>query len=99
MAAEATLTAAPLPEHAASLPDRLAKNTGAALVPIYCVRTRIGHYEIRLLPEVPLPEGPAWEVRVTQQLNDILEAQVRQCPEQWTWNHRRWRPQPVEPGA
>lgn len=82
-----------------SLPVRLAKKTGAALVPIYCVRTRIGRYEIRLLPEVPLPDSPAWEVRVTQQLNDILEAQVRQCPEQWSWNHRRWRPQPVERGA
>ncbi len=78
-----------------SLPARLAKKTGAALIPIYCVRKQIGQYEIRLLPEVPLPDEPEWNVRTTKRLNDILASQIRQCPEQWSWNHRRWRPRPV----
>jgi KDO2-lipid IV(A) lauroyltransferase len=83
-----------------SLPARLAKKTGCALIPIYCIRKAIGRYEVRLLPAVPLPDDPAWELRTTQRLNDILEAQIRHDPEQWSWSHRRWRPKPVDsPGV
>jgi KDO2-lipid IV(A) lauroyltransferase len=77
-----------------SLPARLAHKTGCALIPIYCVRKTIGHYEIQLLPAVPLPDDSAWEIRTTKRLNEILESQIRNYPEQWSWNHRRWRPQP-----
>lgn len=77
-----------------SLPARLAKKTGCALIPIYCVRKTIGHYEVHLLPAVPLPDDPAWDLHTTKRLNDILEAQIRTYPEQWSWSHRRWRPQP-----
>lgn len=77
-----------------SFPARLAKKTGSALIPIYCLRKELGRYEIQLLPEVPLPEDPEWEFRVTKRLNELLESQIRKCPEQWSWNHRRWRPRP-----
>ena len=78
-----------------SLPSRLAKKTGCALLPIYCVRQEIGHYEIQLLPAVALPDNADWEVQTTKRLNDILESQIRKYPEQWSWSHRRWRPKPV----
>lgn len=77
-----------------SLPARLARKTGCALIPIYCVRNTIGQYEIQLLPAVPLPDDSAWEIRTTKRLNEILESQIRHYPEQWSWNHRRWRPKP-----
>jgi len=77
-----------------SLPARLAHKTGCALLPIYCLRKTIGHYEIHLLPAVPLSDDPAWDIHTTKRLNDILEAQIRTYPEQWSWSHRRWRPQP-----
>ena len=77
-----------------SLPARLAKKTGCALIPIFCIRTALGRYEVRLLPTVPMPDDPNWEFRTTKRLNDILEAQIRGAPEQWSWSHRRWRPQP-----
>ena len=78
-----------------ALPARLAHKTGCALIPIYCVRKTIGHYEIHVLPAVPLPEGPAWDIHTTKRLNDILESQIRKYPEQWSWSHRRWRPKPL----
>jgi len=77
-----------------SLPARLAHKTGGALIPIYCIRKTIGHYEIHLLPAVPLPDGPDWDLQTTKRLNDILESQIRKYPEQWSWNHRRWKPKP-----
>ncbi len=44
-----------------SLPARIAKKTGCALIPIYCIRKEVGRYDIQVLPEVHLPDGPDWE--------------------------------------
>ena len=77
-----------------SLPARLSKKTGCALIPIYCLRKGIGRYEIQLLPAVPLPEDPEWEIQTTRRLNEILESQILKYPEQWSWSHRRWKPKP-----
>ena len=78
-----------------SLPVRLAKQTGCALIPIYCLRKEIGRYEIQMLPEVALADGPDWEIRTTRRLNEILESQIRKYPEQWFWGHRRWKQKPL----
>ncbi len=78
-----------------SLPARLANKTSCALLPIYCLRKAIGQYEVHLLPAVPLPDGPDWEIQTTQRLNDNLESYIRKYPEQWSWSHRRWRPKPL----
>ena len=77
-----------------SLPARLAKKTGCALLPIYCFRKQIGQYEIHILPAVPLLDDPAGDIHTAKRLNDILESQIRAYPEQWSWSHRRWRPKP-----
>ena len=77
-----------------SLPARLAKKTGCALIPIFCLRKESGQYEIQVLPEVPLSSGPDWEFDTTKRLNEILEHQIRQYPEQWFWGHKRWKEKP-----
>jgi KDO2-lipid IV(A) lauroyltransferase len=33
---------------------------------------------------------------LTQRLADMIEAWVREAPEQWLWMHRRWKTQPPE---
>ena len=78
-----------------SLPARIAKKTGCALIPIYCLRKKIGQYELQVLPEVPLPESPDWENQTTKFLNAGLEAKIREYPEQWSWGHRRWKLKPL----
>ena len=78
-----------------SLPARLAKKTGCVLIPIYCLREEIGRYEIQVLPEVPLSSGPDWEFDTTRRLNEILESQIHQYPEQWSWGHQRWKSKPL----
>jgi KDO2-lipid IV(A) lauroyltransferase len=82
------------PTSTTSLPARLAKKTGAALLPIFCIRKTIGHYEIQVLPEVLISEGEDWEAKTTRALNTILESKIREYPEQWSWGHRRWKPKP-----
>ncbi|MBI4399073.1 MAG: lysophospholipid acyltransferase family protein [Candidatus Omnitrophica bacterium] len=81
------------PTSTTSIPARLAMKTGAALVPAFCVRTGAGNYRIEIHEEVPVAEGAAEKAEeiTTQQLNDLLEARIRQNPEQWIWTHRRWK--------
>ncbi len=80
------------PTSTTSVPARLAKRTGAALLPAYCIRRPGGHYEIQVrAPMMPL-DGEDWELKTTEALNRQLEDKIREYPEQWTWTHRRWKP-------
>ena len=75
-----------------SLPARLARKTGCALIPAYCIRLASGEYEIHVGPEVSGGEdGDNWTEKITQKLNYLLEQQIRAFPEQWVWTHRRWK--------
>lgn len=79
-----------------SIPARLAEKTGCALVPAYCLRKSPGRYEIHIeKPRVRDMNCEGWESRVTQDLNETLEQQIREHPEQWLWGHRRWKDKPA----
>ena len=73
---------------------RLAKVTGAAVVPFYSVRREQGDgYDIVLEP--PLEGFPTGDLEVdTQRINDLIEGWVRKCPAQYLWIHRRFRTRP-----
>jgi len=80
-----------------SIPARLAKQTGCALVPGYCIRKADGKYEINIEPEVEFNLGdPNWERAITEKLNKYLEDNIKQYPEQWLWGHRRWKTEPSQ---
>ncbi len=79
------------PTSTTSIPARLALKTGAALVPGYCLRIRPGYYKIVISPEVPREEGPEAEKMTTLKLNRLLEKEILNHPEQWSWTHRRWK--------
>lgn len=79
-----------------SIPARLAKRNGAALVPGYCIRTKPGHYKIVIKPEVPFSEEENWESETTLHLNRLLEQEILKFPDQWTWGHRRWKKLPTD---
>jgi KDO2-lipid IV(A) lauroyltransferase len=81
-----------VPTSTVSLPARLAKRTGCALIPAYCIRVGSGRYEIHILPEVALATGDDnWVEEVTRELNRLLEEQISSFPEQWLWTHKRWK--------
>lgn len=77
-----------------SIPYRLARKTGAAIVPGYCLRTSPGRYQISIFPEVPIPAAQTHEQEnaTTLQLNRWLEGEILRHPEQWIWTHQRWKP-------
>ncbi len=72
---------------------RLARMSGAPLVPVHGIRLPDGRLKVVIEPEVRLPPSgseadPAPDVAA---LNAVVEGWVRACPEQWLWGHRRWR--------
>lgn len=72
---------------------RLARMSGAPLVPVHCVRLPDGRLKVVIEAEFPLPpsgsgDDPAPDVEA---MNAVIENWVRACPEQWLWGHRRWR--------
>jgi len=84
---------------AATIPAtaRIAKMSGAAVVPYVPIRQADGRYLIDI--------GPALENYPTddelddaQRINDWVESQVRQSPEQYLWVHRRFKTQPEGKG-
>jgi len=70
---------------------RLAKMTGAVVVPFYSVRREQGDgYDVILEP--PLENYPTGDLEVdTQRINDLIEGWVRKYPAQYLWIHRRFR--------
>ena len=66
----------------------LALKYDAPLVPVYGRRLADG-LDFQITVEAAVE--PADAVSMTQAINDSLAAQVRACPEQYYWLHRRWK--------
>lgn len=82
------------PTSTTSLPARMAKRTGCALIPAYCIRVASGEYVVSILPEVSIADTDKrddWVENMTKQLNSLLEEQICSFPEQWLWTHKRWK--------
>ncbi|MEO3413654.1 lysophospholipid acyltransferase family protein [Roseovarius sp. CAU 1744] len=66
----------------------LALKFDAPLVPVWGIRAKDG-LDFDILVEEPVE--PTDAVTMTQEVNDRLEAQVRERMDQWFWIHRRWK--------
>ena len=69
--------------------SRLAKLTGATVLPYFPERHADG-YRMRILP--PLDDFPSDDpVADTERFHALIEAHVRQCPEQYLWTYKRFK--------
>ena len=85
------------PASTTSVAAALALKTGACLVPGFAELLPSGRYRMTYArPIRPEPSGDrrADVLRLTQRLSAVIEAAVRERPEQWLWLHRRWKTQP-----
>jgi len=73
---------------------RIAKISGAAVVPFFAERLNDGTgYLLRLLPA--LDNFPSGDIGAdTKRINRLIEDQVRRAPEQYFWMHRRFKDRP-----
>lgn len=82
-----------LPAMTAPAAAALALRFNCPVLPARAVR--LGPARFRLVCEPPLPHRTTGDRRadiaaLTQQVNDRLEAWIRERPAEWLWLHRRW---------
>jgi KDO2-lipid IV(A) lauroyltransferase len=71
---------------------RLVKMSGAAVIPFVPRREKDGSYTLSL--SAPLTNFPTGDdIADAQIINDLLEKEIRQSPEQYLWIHRRFKTQ------
>lgn len=82
---------------------KMAIRSKCPLVPVFMHRGDDGRHYLEALPALETPDpGLAMEERIhelTASANLVIENQIRRFPEQWVWNHRRWRTRPPEESA
>ena len=73
---------------------RMASKTRAPVVPTFALRDRPGRYSLRYDEPVVVDDFPDSEleaVPLTTRYMSILEAAIRENPDQWLWYHDRWK--------
>lgn len=82
-----------IPTWTFSTPARLALRFRPRVIVGFAVRQTDGRYLARLqeLRHDDLPDTPEGAVQFTQRYVDYLEETIRQHPEQWMWQHRKWK--------
>jgi len=76
-----------------SAPGSMAVRYGITLVPTYLERVEGTKFRMLFFP--PIRANPEAEtfgeiMRLTQTMNDFLEARIRERPHEWLWMHNRW---------
>ncbi len=73
--------------------SRIARSTGAAVVPFFTLRLPDGRY-LQII-EPALTDFPSDDpARDAERINHLIEDWVRQAPEQYFWMHRRFKDRP-----
>ena len=76
-----------------------ALRTGAAVVPAFGRRNPDDSHTICIYEPAPLihtGDSRSDIAANTQRYTKIIEEQIRTCPEQWFWLHKRWKSRPPE---
>lgn len=75
----------------------LALRTGTPIVPAFIRREDGGIHRVVAGPALPLPASanPAAAIQsLTARCTEVIEAAIRESPDQWLWMHDRWRTRP-----
>ena len=74
-------------------PSRMARMLGMTVQPVIAEMLESGGWRVRFLP--PLPNWPTDDALAdTLHMNRWIEAEVRRCPAQYLWVHKRFKTRP-----
>jgi Kdo2-lipid IVA lauroyltransferase/acyltransferase len=76
-----------------TIPAMIARRVGARIWMSRCLRVgRQSRFQIELKElKVPRTASQADDVKwITTQMQKQFEAWIREAPDQWSWNNRRW---------
>tara|TARA_A200000113_G_C8856985_1_gene352103 strand:- start:759 stop:1595 length:837 start_codon:yes stop_codon:yes gene_type:complete len=71
----------------------LALKYNREVVPVFAVRTKLGHFKIKFYPPVKLKkigESRKDSAHAIQMFNNIIEEQIKEDPTLWLWHHKRF---------
>ena len=72
----------------------MALRSGAPVIPAFMARQKSGKYKLILKPAVEITHTDNYDADLvvnTQRFTKIVEAIVREYPDQWFWFHQRWK--------
>lgn len=74
-------------------PVRLASKLDAVIIPLFTLREGFEKHKIIFKEPIEVKQNMTEEEiqELSQKLSDVLEEQVRKKPEDWFWQHRRWK--------
>lgn len=78
-------------------PGLFATITGAPIIPIFMVRDGYMKHRVVFKPAVACrPSGDTGKdiAAITQECTKVIEDIIREHPEQWLWQHKRWKTNP-----
>ena len=82
-----------IPSMTTPAPAGLAIRLGTVLFPACIERLEGANFRVTVYPQIeadPAADPVNETIRITQVLNDFLEARIREKPENWFWLHNRW---------
>jgi len=74
-------------------PVRLASKLDAVILPLFSIRDGFEKHRLVFLEPIEVASNMTEEEiqKLSQKLSDILEKQIKEKPEDWFWQHRRWK--------
>lgn len=70
--------------------EKIGKQVDAAIFYVQVTRPKRGYYQGKVIPITTQPkQHPDYDI--TDRYAQLLEEQIRQCPELWLWTHNRWK--------
>ncbi len=82
-----------VPASTLTMTARLARTSGAPVVPLHCERLPGNRWHVRLEPALKgFPSGD--DAADAARINRVIEEQVVRAPEQYLWLHRRFKTRP-----
>ena len=76
---------------------RIARKTGAAVVPAFLVRGADGRFEFQIDREIEVRQSKDFEgdvLETVRRYTEAVESYVKAYPDQWMWMHERWKTRP-----
>jgi KDO2-lipid IV(A) lauroyltransferase len=85
-----------IPTYSYDAPARLALRFRPRVIAGFAERSSDGRYHVRLteIPHADLPDTPDGARDLIARYVALLESAVRRHPEQWVWQHRKWKNSP-----
>jgi len=75
-------------------PAKLATKFDALIIPVFVIKDDFCKYTMRFSTPIESSKLEDNSIEaITQQQADIIEEQIRSKPEDWFWQHQRWKNQ------